>query len=493
MTEQASYRQILRSTSIIGGATFITILIGFVRMKVFALVLGPVGIGLYGVLSTVFTVAATLAGNGLNVSGVRQIAAAETGSREQGVARASLWSLSWILAVSGAAFVWLARAPIARLATGSEAHAGAIGWTALAVALAVIANTQVTVLQGLRRMGALAGVKLWGAVLATIIGIAAVLLFGEAGIVAAIVAVPLAGVIAALFYRPGRSNGGWERPAALLAQWRMLAAIGSGFIITAILGSIVQLGARALIVNGDGLGVAGLYQAVWSASVMNVTLVLAAMSADYLPRLSGLANDPAAAGRLLNQQVRIALLLGRPLFVAMIAFAPLVLHLLFSSEFVAASGMFQWQMAGDAQKIVGWTLAFVFVARADMTRLVLAELGFSIAYLAGVSFATEAAALDGYGAAYFFAYSFYLAVLAVWCRRRHGIGLSRENFRMFAVLIAVALALIALTHVSSLAAQAAGALIAAGFALEGARRLTEEAGLGGLRGALLQLRLRLAR
>jgi len=47
MTEaKASYHRILRSTSIIGGASFINIAIGVLRTKVLAVLLGPAGVGL---------------------------------------------------------------------------------------------------------------------------------------------------------------------------------------------------------------------------------------------------------------------------------------------------------------------------------------------------------------------------------------------------------------------------------------------------------------
>ena len=47
MTEAtASYHRILRSTSIIGGASFINIAIGVLRTKVLAVLLGPAGVGL---------------------------------------------------------------------------------------------------------------------------------------------------------------------------------------------------------------------------------------------------------------------------------------------------------------------------------------------------------------------------------------------------------------------------------------------------------------
>ena len=47
MTEQlASYRRILKSSSIIGGSSVINILIGLLRTKVLAILIGPSGVGL---------------------------------------------------------------------------------------------------------------------------------------------------------------------------------------------------------------------------------------------------------------------------------------------------------------------------------------------------------------------------------------------------------------------------------------------------------------
>ena len=69
--DKEPFRRILAATSIVGGATAITILIGIARMKIFALVIGPAGIGLMGVLASIMAVGATLGGMGLNTSGVR--------------------------------------------------------------------------------------------------------------------------------------------------------------------------------------------------------------------------------------------------------------------------------------------------------------------------------------------------------------------------------------------------------------------------------------
>ena len=47
MTDKpSSYRRMLKTSSIIGGASVVNVLIGLVRTKVLAVLLGPTGVGL---------------------------------------------------------------------------------------------------------------------------------------------------------------------------------------------------------------------------------------------------------------------------------------------------------------------------------------------------------------------------------------------------------------------------------------------------------------
>ena len=50
--------------------------IGIVRTKAMAILLGPAGFGLFGIYNSVANISQTLAGMGVNSSGVRQIAEA---------------------------------------------------------------------------------------------------------------------------------------------------------------------------------------------------------------------------------------------------------------------------------------------------------------------------------------------------------------------------------------------------------------------------------
>src|SRR6266496_559201 len=81
-SEGNSYNQILKSSIIIGGSSVITILVGIVRTKFMAVLLGPSGVGLMGMYISIANTMNTLAGMGVSSSGVRQIAeAAGTGDQ----------------------------------------------------------------------------------------------------------------------------------------------------------------------------------------------------------------------------------------------------------------------------------------------------------------------------------------------------------------------------------------------------------------------------
>jgi len=67
-------KSILKSTALLGGSSFINILIGMIKTKIVALLLGPSGVGFMGVLSSLQQIVTTVTGLGLNTSGVRQIA-----------------------------------------------------------------------------------------------------------------------------------------------------------------------------------------------------------------------------------------------------------------------------------------------------------------------------------------------------------------------------------------------------------------------------------
>lgn len=321
-TAAESYRQIVRSSLIIGGSTIINILIGLLRTKAVALLLGPAGVGLIGLLQNLMNVAANVAALGLRTAGTRQIAKA-VGRNDVHAIAATRLALFWgtiTLALVGAAGIWLLRNLLAAQVLADPGRATQVGWLAFGVAMSVAASSQSALLTGLRRIGDLARISLASSILATIAGVAAVLISPDYGLVVFVLATPVSSFILGLWVV--RRLGRLETPSISLvvvfAQLGKMLQLGAAFMIAGVATLLGELAVRTLISRGPGAGALGEFQASWTISVTYTGLVLGAMGADYYPRLASAIHDADAANRLVNEQTEVALLLAGPMFIGVI-------------------------------------------------------------------------------------------------------------------------------------------------------------------------------
>lgn len=440
--ERASLRNILRSTSIVGGATIASLAFGLARMKALALLAGPAGVGLFGVLNVLFTTGATVAGLGLSTSGVRQVAAAPPGSDERAWVEKSVWTLTWLCAVLGALGFWVFEQFFYAPSAGLPADAPSFPWLAVAVGLATLNATQLLMLQAQGRVGDIARVRVWASAFSALFGVAAVYLLGDAGLYVAVFAVPFTGLLVALAYsrrRPCRLRLPWN--ARMLGEWSVLLKTGVSLTIASFIGSAGQLLVRSIIADQGGLEAAGLFQAAWTISALNLSIVLSAMAVGYFPALSAVSNDKRAMSSLLNQQLHVALLLGSPVLVACAGTAPWLISLLYSDRFSPAAPLLQLQLAGDVVKLAGWALGFVVLVLKDDLGYILSELAFD-AVMVGVTWLCFSRfGLPAAGVAYLLGHIAGAAVSAQIAARR-GVGLDRANLRRLFRLWLLAIGLI---------------------------------------------------
>jgi PST family polysaccharide transporter len=361
-----SYRRILKSSSIIGGASVINILIGLVRTKILAVLLGPVGVGLVGLYTGLMQTAATLSTMGLGTVGTRQIAEAISNEDARALAiarRAMLWG-TLLLAGAGALVVWSSREFLAQYVLGSIEQSNIVGWLSLGVALSVVGASQGSLIQGMRRIGDMAKLSVYGSVLNTIFGLALLWYLEAAGLVVYVLVGPLMNFVLGHWYvsRLPKCDAGDITLHEMTQQWKILLLLGIPFMGAGLVSALVQLWIRIEVGNTLGAESLGYFQAAWMISMQYIGFVLGAMGADYFPRLTSVIQDHNAASRLVNEQTEIALLLSAPVFIAMIGLAPWIIQLLYSAAFMPAVEILRWQILGDVLKVASWPLGFVILA-----------------------------------------------------------------------------------------------------------------------------------
>lgn len=360
-----SYRQMLRSSSIIGGASVLNIVLGLLRLKVAAVLLGPTGVGLIGLLTSLVSTAAGVAGLGFGSAGTRQIAEA-TASGNQVRVSSSRRALFWgtlVLATIGGTVFWALRSVLADKVLQDVAATSDIGWLALAVALIVAAASQGALLNGMRQIGDLARISIGSALVSTIVGSYALWMWGGPGIVAFVLAGPLATFLLGHWFvsRLPRPDG---RPdlRVMVREWNALVRLGFAFMVAGLAGAVGQFVVRILVQRELGMEALGHFQAAWAISMTYVGFVLGAMGTDYYPRLVAIVGDSAAVNLLVNEQMEVALLLSAPILLVMLGLAPWVIQALYTSLFNEAVEILRWQVLGDVLKIAAWPLGYILVA-----------------------------------------------------------------------------------------------------------------------------------
>ena len=485
---KSSYRAILRSSSIIGGAQVVNIAASLAKMKTIALLLGPAGVGLVGLYASLIPTAAAIASLGIGSVGTRQIAAAhaEGGEIAVGRTRRALFWGTLMLALIGAVLFWLSRAWIARIVIGDETRAVDVGWLALGVALTIACGSQRALLTGLRRVGDFARISIGAGVISAALGVLAVWLWGAQGLVTMIVIAPLVTFLLGHFYvaRLGPPVGPPASLPEMAREWRGMVQLGLAFMISGVVAELGNLVVRTLVQRELGPEALGHSQAAWAIGMTYLGFVLGAMGTDYYPRLTAVIADHAAATRLVNEQTEVALLLCAPVLLAMLGLAPWVIRLLYSAAFDPAIEILRWQLLGDIFKVMSWPLGFVLLAAgAGKTFIVTESLGMGV-FVLGVLVGLPLIGVTATGMAFLALYLAYLPLVWWLGGRRIGFQWTRAVQLQAAALIAAAAAVDVAGRWSDPLGAGLGLVFAVGTGVWALMRLSARAEAGGRLGQI---------
>jgi PST family polysaccharide transporter len=455
-----SYRTILRSSAIMATAQGSSIAANLIKMKVLALLLGPVGVGLAGLYVSLITTASTIAGLGLGTAGTRRVAAIDVAENDAAfqLARVTLLWAGLALAAIGAATFWFTSGWIALQTLGKAARTSDIAWLAIGVGLTVAAGAQTALLAGLRRIGDLARIQAGAGIAGAFLGIIAVWLWDEQGLVAMALVVPFMTFLLGHVYAARTPRSTAPRPTlrAMLGEFSAVGALGLTIMLSQVATLASQLVVRVLVQRELGTDALGHFQAAWTISVTYVGFVLAAMGTDYFPRLSAALAEPGKANRLVNEQTEVALLLCGPVLVAMLGLAPWIVPLLYSDAFGPTVDVLRWQILGDVFKVISWPLGFVLLAAGAGKTFVMAEVAGVSVFILGVHFGLPIIGLSATGVAFVAMYVLYLTLVVAICAWRFEVVWNRTVLIHAACLFAGAVGIVLVADASEIAGGAIG-------------------------------------
>ena len=441
--EKKSYDQILKSSALIGGSSLLNIGIGIIRTKAMAMFLGPAGFGLFGLYGSIADLTQSIAGMGINSSGVRQIAEAVGSGDGERIARttAVLRRIPIVLGVLGAALLIVFSRQVSTLTFGSNQHAAAVSLLSIAVLFRLVSDGQGALIQGMRRIADLAKMGVLGGLSGTLISIPVVYFFREKGVVPSLIGVASMTIITSWWYSRKVKIQTPPMTASQVGQEATaLLKLGSAFMACGLMTMGFSYAVRVTVLHKVGFEATGLYQSAWTLGGLYVGFILQAMGADFYPRLTASANNNAECNRLVNEQTLIGMLLAGPGVIATLTFAPLVIALFYSAKFGAAVGILRWICLGVTLRVITWPMGFVLLAKGKQTLFFLADLAWTIVALSLVWVCVGAFGVNGAGIAFFGSYVFHGLMIYPVVRWLSGFRWSSENAEtglIFLCLIAV--------------------------------------------------------
>lgn len=448
-----SYNQIVKSTSIFGGSQIVTILIGIVRTKIIAILLGTTGVGLIGIYQSIIEMIRTTSALGMDTGGVKEIATAEEAEDKTVLQKSVSVLTGWFTttALIGALICVAFCFPISLWAFDDVSYALPIAALSVCVFFTMLATGRSVILQGMRKISFMAKAMVSGSLLGLIITLPLYFLFGLDAIIPSLIINSLILYLYAEFYyrKLGIKTVRLEGKEVYKRGLNTLR-LSLFIVISTIIGTVSMFAIRAFIAKEMDIDHAGLFQSVWTITTIYLALILRSMGSDFFPRLSKITQDKGEVKKLVNEQTYIVSIIIAPMVIGMLIFADLILSILYSSDFTGASGILRWMVLGSFIKVLGWPISFILLAKNKGKMFLCSEVIFYGIYLISIYLLFPAYGLDATGIGYLIAYLIYFPILFIMGRKASGFGWNSDNVKIAVVnlvLIGLACAAVMLSEI----------------------------------------------
>ncbi len=428
--KQNSFRHALKYTGVFGGVQVLNVLIGLIRNKFVALILGPAGMGLVSLYNSASTLMSNLTGMGLSMSGVKRVS--ESYDDAQDTDRLTetvklIRSLSLAAALFGMVVCALLSGVLSYIMFGNYSHTWSFVMLSPVIGMMAIITGELAVMKGVRMLRQLAVSSIFNVAAALVISVPLFYLYGTDGIIPSFLLLSLSQMLFTMYYSLRRFPMRISLRRDYLRRGRGIITLGVAFVLAGVFGSGAEFLIRLLLNNLGNLDTVGLYNAGYTITIVYGGLVFSAMETDYFPRLSAVApDDIREQNNVVNRQIEVSLVLLSPMLTAFIVALPVVLPLLFSSKFCAVLTMTQITVLAMYMRALKLPLSYMALAKGDSRSFLFLEGAYAVVVFVLVGVMYWLFGLTGTGWALLITSIIDFFMLSVYTRCRYGYRMSRS-------------------------------------------------------------------
>jgi O-antigen/teichoic acid export membrane protein len=440
-------RRLVEAAAASGLASAVATLTGFVRIKLYALLLGVAGVGVISQVQNLHNLLSVVAMMGLGFGIARQVARARGAGEAEAVQ--SVLATARVL-TGGASFVLVAAVllladPLSTWLLGDPRYAVLLRISAPALAFAALGRMLHEVLNGHGAYWATSLSTLISSVLGVALLAPLMLWLGLEGAAAALPAAAFVAWLAVvLMLRKTRPELTHAAPGAAAATARILLRLGAATLAIATADQVALLLIRAQLIRWHGLAANGWFQGVWGLSqyLLNVTVVF--LSSYAVASISELGQR-CERHEELHRSLRMTLLLTVPMAAGMILLREPLVRVFLSEEFLPAVPFFPYQAGGILCRAVGLALGIGLLASEPARGWLLLGLSAPFVFLATFWLLAGSHEVLAAPVAYLVSGLVYVVLAAVLCRRHLHLHLRTRELR---ILLAAAVLLVVLVKIA---------------------------------------------
>ena len=383
--EYNGYRRTLKFLGMFGGAQGLSMFLNLVRNKFASVLLGASGQSIIGIFNRTIQMFSECTNLSLSFSAIRNMSDVYENGDDASVDNCVrvIRSVAVFTGIAGMLLMFLF-APLINewIMEGGDYYLLRFMLLSPVVFFMAVSGGELAVLRGIKQFSKVAVYNFATALISAVVSVTFYFVMGIAGIFPALFLVAFFQMITLLYLSlPHFSYRIKPFTLKLLKEAGDMVKLGAGYIYASILTTCVMWLICSLLSNiGDGTTV-GIFNAGFAMIYLLPGVMFASMDSEYFPRLSGCIREHAVRDKIINEQVEVHILMQSPLLIALVMGLPILVPLLYDTEFVSAVAMAQVAMFGMFMRTMSYPVSFLSLSNSDTKIFLFLESAYNIMLL----------------------------------------------------------------------------------------------------------------
>lgn len=442
MDKDPSYKNTLKSTVVFGGAQAVQMIITVLRAKIIAIAFGSHGMGINAIFQSTISVISSFSSFGIFQSAVRDISQEyESGNKPKfNETRLVFKRLVLGSAILGLLFCLIGSFKLSRIAFQNSDYTIHFLILSIGIFFTALSNGETVLLQSTRKLTFLAKSSLLGALISLLLSIPFFYYFGIIGIAISISSSSLILFLTQLFWTRKLKFDKSIKLSLRDTTQASVPIIKLGTIL--MLGTVILTGftylTNVFIGRYGNINDIGYFQGISSITNQSIAIVIAILASDFFPRVSSVYKETELVKKMVNQQAELVSLIIGPISVILIVFAPLIVKLLLSQEFLIMVPFLRLLAMTLLFKGIWLIMSYIILANGDKKAYLIYDslIGNGFLFLSNI-LSYKFWGLNGLVISSFFTCLFVAIILTIVVKSKYNVFVDKKFTKVFIIIMAI--------------------------------------------------------